>query len=128
MKESIQEFLLKLRKPIIALFILCTVSILVLTLIPTTYTLPSSFWSYDKLGHALMFFVWTILFSVFLFLWKKEVPKIWMVLLFSTLFGLSIEVIQYVIPAGRSAEFLDFTADTIGTLSGIAFIKLLVFK
>ncbi len=109
-------------------FILTTIAILTLTLFPSDYSLPKGFWDYDKLGHALMFFAWTLCFGLFRF-FQIDLKRPSLVLIFtiSAAFGLLIEILQFILPAGRSAEFLDFVADMLG--SGIAlYILHLIFK
>ena len=103
-------------------FVLCTVVILGATLYPSDFSMPTTIWDYDKLGHAIMFLVWTIIFGLFLFVIKNQKPSLVLIFIISATFGLLIEVLQFVLPAGRSAELLDFIADIIG--SGVAIILL----
>jgi VanZ family protein len=109
-------------------FILTTIVILALTLFPSDYTLPKGFWDFDKLGHGLMFFFWTLFFGLFRFFQiDLKRPSLILILSVSAAFGLFIEILQFILPAGRSAEFYDFIADLIG--SGIALWVLnLIFR
>jgi len=44
-------------------------------------------------------------------------------LLISTLFGITIEILQFTLIPGRSAEIMDIVSNTIGCLIGIVIFK-----
>ena len=113
------------KKPLITLFILCTIIILFGTLYPVDARLPESVWEFDKLAHMLMFFIWTILYGLSLRFFQKGTPSLLLITVTSAAFGLMIEVLQYIIPAGRQAELFDFIADFIGTLLAVFLLKML---
>ena len=128
MTSLIISMLWRLRKWMLPVFILTTAGILALTLFPSEYTLPTRFWDFDKLGHALMFFVWTLCFGLLRF-FQIDLKKPSLILIFtiSAAFGLFIEILQFMLPAGRSAELYDFIADLLG--SGLAlYILHLIFR
>ena len=104
---------------VITAFVVSTLAIFAATLYPSDFSLPTTFWEKDKLGHAIMFLVWTILFGLFLYVVKKDKPSLVLIFVISASFGLLIEVLQFIIPAGRSAELLDFVADVIGSIAAI---------
>jgi len=106
------------RPYIVTGFILSTIVILGATLYPSDFSMPTTIWDYDKIGHAMMFLVWTLIFGLFLFVLKNNKPSLVLIFVVSASFGLLIEVLQFILPAGRSAELWDFIADIIG--SGIA--------
>lgn len=107
----------------LALLILSTGLILYGTLFPADYDVPKSFMGYDKLVHFIMFSVWTVIFGLVRFLKNKF--SLWPIFITSTLFGLVIEILQYLLPTNRSAEYLDLAADFSGTLAAIALLYFL---
>lgn len=73
----------------------------------------------DKLNHFLAFLVLAGLAHTG---WPKAKPLLLFVLL--TLFGALIEVAQYAMNVGRSAELLDLVADMVGILVGLVLARL----
>ena len=69
---------------------------------------PAMFAYQDKVGHALAFFLLTMLLDLSRWFDKKSLQ----VLLLAT-YGVVIEAVQYFIPH-RSTEFADFVADALG--------------
>ncbi|MEX0721216.1 MAG: VanZ family protein [Balneolaceae bacterium] len=104
----------------ISLLILSTIAILYGTLFPADYNLPDSIWSYDKVAHFVMFGVWTFFFGIVRFL--KGNYSLFPVFLLSALFGVIVEMLQYLLPTNRSAELFDLVADVTG--SGFAILLL----
>ncbi|WP_020404065.1 VanZ family protein [Gracilimonas tropica] len=90
------------------------------TLFPTDYDVPHGLIGMDKLVHVVMFATWSFFYGLVRFL--KDKYKLLPVFLVSTFFGLLIEVFQYFLPTGRSAELMDLIADSTGT--GIALVLL----
>lgn len=66
----------------------------------------------DKLQHS-------IIFVLFAFLWMEAGLRLNTVLLIGILFGGLIEVLQYLLPINRNADWADFAADTLGTVIGV---------
>ncbi len=87
----------------------CGGIILVLSLLPTTASIPDTGW--DKSNHVLAFFVLTILGC------RAYPNRIAVVLLGAILYGGLIEVLQFLTPH-RSAEWMDLIADAVGVLVG----------
>lgn len=69
-----------------------------------------------------MFGAWTFFFGLVRFL--KDKFSLIPVFLVGALFGLIVEVLQHLLPTGRSPELLDFLADIAGT--GVAILALYV--
>ncbi|WP_290967758.1 MULTISPECIES: VanZ family protein [Gracilimonas] len=102
--------------------IISTGAILYGTLFPVSYDVPRSLLGMDKLVHLIMFGAWTFFFGLVRFL--KDKFKLIPVFIVGTLFGLIVEVLQYLLPTGRSPEFMDFIADLSGT--GLAILVLYI--
>ena len=83
-------------------------------------------WDYDKLGHFLMFGVWTFLYGLNQAMRKKKKPNLWTVFILGSAYGLLIEVLQFIIPTNRSPETLDFIADMIGSALAILPLNILL--
>lgn len=119
--EKPSKLLTKSVKFYITLLSLCTLVILYGTLFPSDYNLPKSFWTYDKVAHFFMFGSWTFFYGIIRFL--KGRYNLMPVFILGSLFGITIEGLQYILPTNRSAELLDLIAD----ISGSAFAILLLY-
>jgi VanZ family protein len=108
----------------LALLILSTGVILYGTLFPVNYKVPKSLIGLDKLVHLVMFGAWTFFYGIVRFL--KEKYSLLPVFLWGAFFGLLIEVLQHVLPTGRTPDFLDFIADITGT--GLAVLILFILS
>ncbi|MCK8492511.1 MULTISPECIES: VanZ family protein [Spirosoma] len=75
--------------------------------LPDTLTI----WN-DKLQHV-------AIFALFSFLWKEAGFRVGTVIVAGLLFGALIEVLQYVLPINRSADWDDLAADFGGTILGV---------
>lgn len=98
--------------------------------------LPSlSFWdflNFDKLIHALMFAVLVLSLIVCFrkqsqsaFLRKRAIESAFVL---SFLYGTTIEILQLVMAQGRSADWKDVVANTVGCILGIYFFRLIYGK
>ncbi|GAB3692922.1 hypothetical protein GCM10027592_12280 [Spirosoma flavus] len=67
------------------------------------------------------------IFVLFAFLWQRAGYSLPVVLVVGIFFGAFIEVMQYVLPINRSADWLDLLADSIGAVLGV-FLAWLVTK
>jgi len=105
------------------LLVISTVGILYGTLFPADYSVPRSFYGLDKLVHFVMFGAWTFFFGIVRFL--KGNFKLMIIFAGGTLFGIVIEVLQYLLPTGRSPEFLDLIADITGTAAAVLVLYIL---
>ncbi|MBD2700945.1 VanZ family protein [Spirosoma sp. BT702] len=66
------------------------------------------------------------IFVLFTFLWQRAGYSMLSVLIIGMFFGAFIEVMQYVLPINRSADWLDLLADGIGTVLGVLLAWLVV--
>lgn len=107
--------------------LLATLAILVATLYPFGKSLPLDIWSYDKLGHFIMFGAWTFFYGLYRAAKKKGRPNLFIVFSLGSFYGLLIEFLQFVVPTNRSPETLDFIADMIGSLAAVLLLKF-IFK
>jgi VanZ family protein len=81
----------------------------------------------DKLAHGFFYFVNTIL--CFLYFYKPGLKGILLkVSLFSFVYGIIIEVLQLMLPFGRSAEMNDVLANGTGILTAILLIRFGLLK
>lgn len=99
--------------------LLCTVAILAATLYPTSKSLSIDIFEYDKIGHFLMFLIWTFFYGVYRAIKKDKKPNLLVLFLIGCFYGLLIELLQHFLPTNRSPELLDFVADALGSLVAI---------
>ena len=109
---------------IYALSIFYTIALTILSLIPLK-DLPNLNTGFDdKIAHFLLYalfcLMWFLSFQFF-----KIKRSLFLAFAFSVLFGLIIELLQSEVTAYRSADVLDFLANTIGALamSTLIYIK-----
>ncbi|GAB3945600.1 hypothetical protein GCM10028805_14970 [Spirosoma harenae] len=75
----------------------------------------------DKVLHILIFAPFTLL-------WALTGFQVGRVLIAGILFGALIEVLQYILPINRSADWMDLAADSLGAVAGILIVWLLPKK
>ena len=100
-----------------------TLGMLILTLIPVDFLGPSRIWSYDKLGHLLLFGGWTFLFGLYLYSANAYRLHLFSIFTVGVLFGVLIEVLQYLLPLNRHAELFDIAFDSLGSLIAVLLLK-----
>lgn len=100
------------------LLLIATGVILFLTLMPPNEIGDHSIYQYDKLGHFMMFFGWTLLFGLISFSLRgvNRTPII-AIFFIGSLFGVGIEIAQGLMPHGRTASLYDAIADILGSMS-----------
>lgn len=92
---------------------------LILTLTPGKSVPDITLFSYDKLGHAFVFFVFSLLLSKGLFVANyKLYAAISATVLISAVYGLGIEIAQDFIP-DRGMEWFDALANVLGSFLGV---------
>ena len=94
---------------------LATLTILYLTLSPTDQIGDFSVYQYDKLGHFTLFFGWTFFFGLLILSFKETRTNLLLVFLVGSFFGITIEILQGVLPFGRTPDVGDAIADILGT-------------
>lgn len=115
MINKILSHLLRNRHLIYALFIVITLTILALTLIPSRHFGSSRLFEFDKIGHFLMFFSWTMAFGLLSFSKKGRKTNLVIVFFAGAIFGIFVEITQGLMPFGRSVDLYDAFADIIGS-------------
>lgn len=113
------SFLAERKSVVYVLFVALTILTLLLTLLPPDNFQESAVFSYDKVGHFLIFFGWSFLLGLSLILYSKKEAPLLLIFIAGTVFGLSIEYLQEVMPFGRTASWDDALADSAGTLTAI---------
>lgn len=100
-----------------------TLGMLLLTLLPADAMGENKLWSYDKLGHAVLFGSWTLSLGLYYQIHKSKAVKLWVIFASGTAFGLLIEVLQYALPVNRQGDPVDFLFDVLGCLIAIGLLK-----
>ena len=95
---------------------LATLTILYLTLSPADQIGDFSVYQYDKLGHFTLFFGWTFFFGLLILSFKETRTNLLLVFIVGSFFGITIEILQGVLPFGRTPDMGDAIADILGTL------------
>lgn len=88
-------------------------AVLILCLIAPSNKI-SSIEGLDKVEHALAFLVLTAWFAALI-----ERPGYWALSIMLLGLGVGIEIAQYLMALGRSAEIFDVIADTVGIILGV---------
>lgn len=100
-----------------------TVVTLLLTLLPVEYIAQNKIFSYDKAGHLLIFGSWTLLLGLYRIFNKQSKPSLWTIPLWGVLFGIFIEVMQYLLPVNRNADLVDVGYDLAGCLLAYGLLR-----
>lgn len=96
-----------------------TFVMLILMLIPSNMLGTSQLWSYDKIGHFLLFGSWTYTLGLYRFIKLDKRPNIPIVFTAGISFGLFIELLQHFLPVNRSADPYDLLFDALGCLIAV---------
>lgn len=104
--------------------VLLTIITLALTLLPADKVVPEQVWSFDKLGHLLIFGSWTFLIGYYRLLKKPRVLNLFSIFFIGVLFGVIIEGLQYIMPFNRSADVFDIVFDTLGCFLAVLALNL----
>ena len=102
-----------------ALFSVIVIALVIgiLSLIPSADLPPVA--GSDKVKHAIAYMALAAPLAVWLG------PRRWMTaMIVAILYGVSIEIAQYLAPTGRSGSYLDAAANAIGALAGAGLAKL----
>lgn len=112
-------FFLKNEQFIKILLFLTTLLIFLLTMLPPDKLGESSLYDYDKAGHFLIFFGWTLLYGLFMFSRKKTKTKVILIFLAGCLFGVAVEVLQEILPVNRNMDLYDALTDIVASFFAI---------
>jgi VanZ family protein len=103
-----------------------TAMVAYLTLSPSDFLPESNLLGYDKLGHFGMFGGWTGLIGLYLVFYRQQSTiSLWTIWAVGIGFSLLIELAQWGLPLGRSAEWADMLANTVGCTVASGIIMLL---
>lgn len=112
------------RKSIPWLIAVWTIIILFLTLAPSDSIPDIEIFTYDKLGHMVVFGGWTFLLGLMAITTPgKTGYNLWIIVISGIMFGAFIEFMQYITPFNRSASWYDIIANTIGCLIAYAALR-----
>lgn len=104
-----------IRSAIPPIFLLWTLLMLFLTLLPGDSLPSAQLFSYDKIGHFGMFGGWTFFLGLYMIVYKRRVDiNLFLLVMTGILFGAAIEGLQYLMPMGRTASWGDILANSIG--------------
>jgi len=112
------------------LLVIATGVILFFTLVPSEHLGESDIYQYDKLGHFLLFFFWTLIFGLFMFSLKHKKASLLLIFIIGAGFGVTIEIMQGIMPFNRNPNFYDAVADVTGSLTAtilLYFVKKRVY-
>lgn len=119
MIDRVILFCLKNKQVIKILFVITTLSILLLTMLPPDKLGESDVYNYDKLGHFLIFFGWTLLFGLFMFTKKKTETKFVLIFIVGCAFGVAIEIFQEILPIDRNMDIFDALTDILASFTAM---------
>lgn len=108
----------------ISLFLLTVVTI-ALTLLPPSKIADTPIFQYDKLGHMLMFGSWTFLLGLIQLVSDRRPLPLFAIFMAGSLFGITIEIFQEVLPVDRTMDPYDALADIAGCLIAVGFLKII---
>lgn len=100
-----------------------TLAMLALTLFPAEVLGDSKLWSYDKIGHLVLFGSWTYTLGLYHHISWKSTTKLWVIFLIGISFGLLIEILQYTLPLNRHGDWADLLFDIVGCLIALGALQ-----
>lgn len=125
MIKTIFTFLERHRGVLWAIILFMTGITLYLTLIPSESIPKGTIWKYDKLGHFLLFGGWTFFIGIAMLMRTKKPLPLLTLFFIGTAFGVTVEILQEVLPVDRNADFYDVLADMAGCLAAVILLKLI---
>lgn len=100
---------------------------LYLTLFPGEMLVAAARWGNPKLGHVILFGGWTFLFGLnMMVFFRRPFFPIYATLLIGILFGASIEMMQTLMPYGRTGTLADIGYNSVGVV--IAGVLLWIYR
>lgn len=129
MIKTFIQYLVRHKLLVYFIFAVVTLAIFMLTLAPSEYLGRSRIYQYDKLGHFTLFFTWTFIYGFLSFTNRGAAnTNILAIFLVGSFFGIGIEVLQWLMPFGRSLDVLDAVADVLGSLTAATLLKIVKVK
>lgn len=96
-------------------FILWTILMLALTLMPSDAIPDARLFSYDKIGHFGMFGGWTFFLGLYMIVYKERINiNLFLLMIAGIAFGALIEGLQFLLPGDRTASWGDIAANSLG--------------
>ncbi|MEX2602253.1 MAG: hypothetical protein WD355_11425 [Balneolaceae bacterium] len=106
--------------------LLLTVITLSLTLLPPDKISPDHrLLQYDKLGHSIMFGSWTLLLGLTRIVSNLRPLPLLPIFLTGSIFGITVEILQEILPVDRQADPYDALADIAGCLIAIFILNII---
>jgi VanZ family protein len=127
MIASILSYLEKHTYLLYAALALLTIITLLLTLLPSEQLIDARVFRYDKLGHMLMFGSWTFLLGLIQLVSNRKPLPLFTIFIAGSLFGITVEILQEVLPVDRSMDPYDALADIVGCLIAVLVLKVITF-
>lgn len=100
-----------------------TLIMLGLMLFPAQFIGDHRLWSYDKIGHLVLFASWTYTLGLYHHINRRATTRLWTIFLVGLFFGIAIEVLQHILPLNRHANWGDLLFDLLGCLLAVAALK-----
>ncbi|MDX1672497.1 MAG: VanZ family protein [Balneolaceae bacterium] len=125
MRKNLWDFLREHRYLLPTAIALLTVLTVVLTLVPTDMLGSSKYWFVDKIGHTVLFGLWTFLIGLQSMVNTHKPRSLGLIFLVGLVFGIMIELFQYLLPVNRSADLWDMIFDAVGCLIAVASLRFL---
>lgn len=123
MRKKFHELVSRYAYLLPVLTVILTLLVLFFTLSPSDIIGGQRLGNYDKTGHLVLFGSWTYLYGLFRYFRHSGEFNLFTVFLVGILFGIFVELLQYVLPFERNADFFDVAFDAIG-----AFIAILLLR
>ena len=114
MITQINTYLSERKYLLVITIALITAVTLMLTLMPVDKIMPTQIWSYDKLGHLLIFGGWTFVVGYYRYISSPQTLNLFSIFLIGILFGITVEGLQYILPIHRNADLFDVAYDALG--------------
>lgn len=91
---------------------------LYLTLFPGEMLVTAARWGNPKLGHIILFGGWTFLFGLNMMVYfKRPFFPIYLMLIMGIIFGAVVEMMQFMMPYGRTGTLADIGFNTAGVMA-----------
>lgn len=123
MNAAIFNYLSKNRAVLPLLISVLTLATLALMLLPLDKYVQGSIWSYDKVGHLLIFGSWTYLMGLYQMIYHSGKFSMFTIFIIGVSFGITIEFLQYLLPLNRSAELFDIAFDSLGSFLAVILLS-----
>jgi hypothetical protein len=120
------------RRIILPVLIVWTLGTLALTMVPDRYVARAEAFSFDKVGHVVLFGGWTALLGLYRMYRRYGLRpdgdgarpfRLMPLLAMGIGFGVAVEVLQFILPLGRSFSAGDMAADAAGCVLAVVCLR-----